>query len=286
MEDAGSRTSNSATECLQTMHGSCAIRYEAQLFGPFQVWRGGVALAELNGGRASVRTLLKWFLLHPGQKLHASQLMTLLWPQEKGADCTQKLYVTLHALRRALEPGLLSRQPSSFIAVDRDSHYSFDLGDLWQSDVGDIDKLWTMAQAAATRDDTAAEIRAYEGLLDHYRQGFLPEDVYEDAFALHRATHDRGHDKALRHLLRLYRRAGLNYEALTAAMEILDRDPYAEDAITAVVEGHLDQGNSTVALSQLESFITTAKEELGAEPSRELLLLQEKIKKQPLPTYR
>ncbi len=252
------------------------MRYEAQFFGPFRVWRDGVPLAELNGGRASARTLLKWFLLHPGQSVEAAQLAALLWPREKSINCTKKLYVTLHALRRALEPELTGRQPSRFISVDQGSHYRFDLCGLWRTDVGDIEKLWTMAE----RDDTAAEIRAYERLLDHYRQGFLPEDVYGDTFALHRSFQERGHDEALRHLLRLYRSAGLNYEALTTAMEILDRDSYAEDAITALVEVHLDQGNSTVALSRLDSFITTAEEELGVEPSSELLRLHERIRNQ------
>jgi len=256
------------------------VRYEAQFFGPFRVWRDGVPLTELNAGRASARTLLKWFLLHPGQSVEAAQLAVLLWPREKSVNCTKKLYVTLHAVRRALEPELTGRQASRFITVDQGGHYKFDLCGQWRTDVGDVEKLWAMARAAAERDDTAAEIRAYERLLDHYRQGFLPEDVYEDAFAPHRSVHDRGHDEALHHLLRLYRDAGLNYEALTTAMETLDRDPYAEDAITTLVEVHLDQGNSTVALSHLNSFIATAEEELGVEPSGELLRLHERIRNQ------
>lgn len=256
------------------------MQYEAQFFGPFRVWRDGVPVAEFNGGRASARTLLKWFLLHPGQSVDAAQLAGLLWPREKSVNCTKKLYVTLHAVRRALEPELTGRQPSRFVTVDQDGHYRFDLRGQWRIDVGDIEKLWTMARAAAERGDTAAQIRVYERLLDHYRQGFLPEDLYEDAFALHRSVQDRGHDEALHNLLRLYRGAGLNYEALTTAMETLDRDPYAEDAITALVEVHLDQGNSTIALSHLDSFITTAEEELGVEPSNELLRLHERIKNQ------
>lgn len=256
------------------------MRYEAQFFGPFRVWRDGVPLIELNGGRASVRTLLKWFLLHSGQSVEAAQLTALLWPREKSVTCAKKLHVTLHALRRALEPELTGRQPSRFITVDQGSRYRFDLCGLWRTDIGDSEKLWTTARAAAERADTAAEIRAYERLLDHYRQGFLPEDVYEDAFAPHRSVQDRGHVEALHQLLRLYRSAGLNYEALTTAMEILDRDPYAEGAITALVEVHLDQGDSTVALSHLDSFITTAGEELGVEPSSELLKLHERIRKQ------
>ncbi|KJK43547.1 hypothetical protein UK23_32805 [Lentzea aerocolonigenes] len=256
------------------------MRYEAQFFGPFRVWRDGVPLAELNGGRTGARTLLKWFLLHPEQSVEATRLAALLWPREKSVNCTKKLYVTLHALRRALEPELTGRQPSRFVSVDQDSHYRFDLCGMWRTDVGEVERLWAMARSAAGRDDTAGEIRACERLLDHYRQGFLPEDVYEDAFAPHRSVQDRGHDAALRRLLRLYRGAGLNYEALTTAMEILDRDPYAEVAITALVEVHLDQGNSTVALSRLDSFITTAEEELGVEPSSELLRLHEQIRNQ------
>ncbi|MGA4838176.1 AfsR/SARP family transcriptional regulator [Streptomyces sp. G45] len=251
--------------------------YEAWLFGPFRVHRGGAPLGDPRGGRATARTLLKWFLLNPRQEFRDSELAEVLWPGCT-ANRANRLHVTQHSLRRVLEPELASRQPSRFIRSDPTGRYWFDPSDCWWTDVDDAAALSKTACAARRAGDTAAAVTAYERLLAYYDQGFLPEEVYRDAFAPFRAAHERGHEETLLQLLRLHRRAGHLYEALTCALRILDRDPYAEEAATAAVEIHLEQGSLTGAVSQLEQFIRTLRDDLGVAPSGELLALRERVR--------
>ncbi|MCM2389883.1 AfsR/SARP family transcriptional regulator [Streptomyces albipurpureus] len=186
--------------------------------------------------------------------------------------------MTQHSLRRVLEPELASRQPSRFIRSDPSGRYWFDPSDCWWTDVDDVAQLSRTACAARRAGESAAAIAAYERLLAYYDQGFLPEEMYQDAFAPFRTTHERGHEEALIQLLRLHRQAGHLYEALTCATRILDGDPYSEEAATSVVEIHLEQGSLTGAISQLEQFIRTLHEDLGVSPSPELLSLRERVR--------
>ncbi|MFF4214138.1 BTAD domain-containing putative transcriptional regulator [Streptomyces sp. NPDC001796] len=221
--------------------------------------------------------MLKWFLLNPGQRFKVTELSEVLWPGCR-RDPANKLHVTQHALRHALEPELPGRRPSTFIRSDSQGRYWFDPCDRWWTDVDEAERLSASAHAAQEKGDTTAAITSYERLIEHYSRGFLPEDVYEDAFTPFRTAHDLRYEEALSRLLRLYRETGRRYEALRCAMGILDRDPYSEEAVTSVVEVHLEQGGVMGAISELERFIRTLEEDLGTTPSRELLALRERVR--------
>ncbi|WP_369212138.1 AfsR/SARP family transcriptional regulator [Streptomyces flavofungini] len=251
--------------------------YEAWLFGPFRVHRQGAPLGDPRGGRAAARTLLKWFLLNPGQEFRDRELAEVLWPGGTG-NRANRLHVTQHSLRRVLEPELASRQPSRFIRSDPNGRYWFEPADCWWTDADDVALVTRSARAAHRAGDTATATECYERLLAYYDRGFLPEEVYQDAFAPFRAVHEHGHEETLLHLLRLHRRAGHLYEGLTCAMRVLDRDPYSEEAATAAVEIHLEQGSLTGAVSQLEQFVRTLSEDLGVAPSPRLLALRERVR--------
>ncbi|GLF93011.1 AfsR/SARP family transcriptional regulator [Streptomyces yaizuensis] len=240
--------------------------------------RGGAPLGDPRGGRASARTLLKWFLLNPGQKFRDIELSEVLWPGRAG-NRANGLHVTQHSLRRILEPELPSRRPSRFIRSDPHGHYWFDPSDCWWTDTDEVALLSASACAARRAGDARAATASYERLLAHYEQGFLPEEVYRDAFASFRAAHERGHEDTLIQLLRLHREAGHLYEVLTCATRILDRDPYSEEAATSVAEIHLEQGSPTGAMVQLEQFVRTLREDLGVAPGPELLALRERVRR-------
>lgn len=255
-------------------------RYQVTLFGPFRVLRNGIPLDEATWGRASAKSLLKWFILKPGCAFSASELSAVLWPGRDHASCANKLHVTLHALRRALEPDLPPRRLSTYICAGR-GHYWFDLTNDWWSDIAETGRLRQAAASASVRGDTTAAISFYERLLDYYDLGFLPEDIYDDVFAHPRAKHEHEHDDVLHSLLDLYRLTGRQFEALTCALAILDRVPYSHAAVLAAAEIHLQQGDVTAAQSQLDRFIDAVTRDLGVDPDPEVRALHELVHRTP-----
>jgi DNA-binding SARP family transcriptional activator len=254
-------------------------RFEARLFGPFWVLRDGIEIADPAWGRrTSTRTLLKWFLLNPGQLFSTAELCEVLWSGRSVTKKINDLHVTLHGLRRVLEPDLPGRSPSRFIRTDS-GRYRFEPADRWWTDVNEIRQLW--ASALCSRDSGAYDtaIASLNRILHFYSQGFLPEDLYADAFAGFRDFHEQGHDEALRVLLGLYRDTGRRFEVLTCAQRILDRDGYSEAAVTALVEAHLEQGNLAAAIGELDRFTRIQEDDLGVRPSPHLLRLRDRARR-------
>lgn len=252
-------------------------RYQAWLFGPFRVRRNGMPIGEPAWPRASARSLLKWFLLNPGERVSSSELCELFWPGERGRDRTNRLRVTLHCLRRALEPEGTRGHPSTFVRSDRRGRYWFDPADLWWTDVAEVERLAATARAAAGKGDRPGAIAGYERLAGYYRRGFLPEDVYDDTFDVHRNAHERAHSGALHQLMELYLAVGFDYEALSCGLEILEIDQYSEAATIVVARIGWRHGDSAGAVRRLDEFTRTVEHDLGIVPGPGLLELRSSI---------
>ncbi|WP_017542018.1 AfsR/SARP family transcriptional regulator [Nocardiopsis halophila] len=253
-------------------------QYEARFFGAFTVLRDGRPLEGPAWRRESVRTLLKWFLLHPGRRWRAAELCEVLWPGENGDRCPNRLHVTLHHLRRLLEPELPCRRPSSFIRSDRGGCYRFDTADRWRTDVAETRRLLRSADAARAADDAAAEIVACRELTAYYERTFLPEDLFTDAFAPVRTAYEREYQDVLSRLLRASLDAGDDFAAASCAATILDIDPYCEEAIAASVQVSLRQGHVLGAMEQLDDFLGTLQRELGTRPPHRLSRIRQRLR--------
>lgn len=254
-------------------------RFVARLFGPFQISRDGTPLKDAAGlRRSSARTLMKWFLLNPGVRAESLELCELLWPGRGSRGNLNQLHVTLHYLRHLLEPNLTARQRSTFIRSDGKGQYWFDFADCWWTDVGEVEALFVAGKKSEADGDIEAAMASYEVLLDYYRRTFLPENLFDDAFELHRTVHDATRREVESRLLRLYLIRGLPHDALPIALSILDRDPFSEEASTAIAKVNLLQGNVLSARAQLADYLETIRRELGVvDPSRAVLRLWEQI---------
>src|SRR5947209_14108083 len=87
-------------------------RYKAFFFGPFRITRDEQPLGEPNWRRNKAKALLKWFLLNHGDLFSMDQLSRLFWAESTEKVAINNLHVTLHYLRRVLEPDLTHGEPS------------------------------------------------------------------------------------------------------------------------------------------------------------------------------
>ncbi len=252
-------------------------RYEAHCFGPFRVRRDGTALPDADFRRGTAKTLLKWFLLNPGVRAGGRELCEALWPDRPTASSSRLLHVTLHDLRHALEPALAARQASTFICSDGAGRHWFDDAGCWRVDVDEADRVSAQAAQAERNADHDAAIASYERLLGYYEQTFLPENIYDDTFACQRATREVAEADVLRRLLLLYLAEGLDHKALTLGLAMQERDPHSEEAIAAIAEVNLRQGNSLAARWHLEGFLRGLHQDTGLKPGPRLLGLWQTV---------
>lgn len=251
--------------------------YKAYFFGPFRITRDEQPLGEPKWRRNKAKTLLKWFLLNPGDLFSIDQLSRLFWSDIVGKVAASNVHVALHYLRRVLEPDLAPGCPSTFIRHNRHNYYWFDLHDAWWTDVFEVQHLSTLAKQAERDRELSRAIDLSRQLISYYNLTFLPEDIYEDVFSPYRRQHDYAHTQLLTHLMQLYTQVSQLDDAFSCALDILSRDPYSEDAVKMLVQIHLLQGNTTGAIHQLDDFQNFLKEDLGIEPGKEICTLRNSI---------
>lgn len=263
----------------QEEHHPCLAyaRYKAYFFGPFRLIRNEQALGEPTWRRNKAKALLKWFLLNPGDLFSVEQLSKLFWPDIAPRVAASNLHVTLHYLRHVLEPDLPSGGLSTFIRRNRYNYYWFDLHDIWWTDIFDIQYLSTSAKEAERKAEISRAIALNCQLISYYSLTFLPEDIYEDIFSPYRRQYEYAYTQLLEHLMQLYIKNYRFEDALSYALHTLAMDPYNESAVKTIVHVHLQQGNTTGALRQLDEFETTLKQDMGIEPGKELLTLRRSI---------
>jgi DNA-binding SARP family transcriptional activator len=261
----------------RALSSPCAARYTAWFFGPFRVALGDNQLIGELSRRNQAARLLKWFLLNPARRVSAENLCTLFWLGRRKESAINNLHVNLNHLRRVLEPGLPPGSSSTFIHRSQNNYYWFDPGNLWWADIHEVQALSAAAEAADRSGGTARAIALYDQVADYYRLTFLPEDVYEDAFAPYRQEHDLAYAQCLNRLMQLRLRASQLPKALSCAMDILCIDPYNRDAVKTIVKVHTRQGNIVGAICQLDNFFQTLKRDMGITPDSELLALRRSL---------
>lgn len=250
--------------------------YRAQFFGPFIITRDGADFATSAMSRRAVRTLLKWFLLHPSTRVDAGTLSELLWP---GRARGSALNGVVHSLRRALEPELSKSAHSTFVHSDGNGHYWFDPAGYWSSDLGEARSLVLRGQLSMKEGNDQQAISHYVEYLALCQAPFLPEDLYENEFEDVRASHERELGEARCDLLRLFMRNDLTHRALSLALDIQRDDPYSEAAALTIAQVQVSHGNPVAAAQQLESFILVLQEDFRVQPPQNLASLLARIRR-------
>lgn len=252
--------------------------YRAYLFGPFRLFREEQPVGELMQRRNKARMILKWFLLNPGKLGSADEFIDLFWPELPPEKALGNFHVTMHYLRRMLEPTLNARQESTFIHRKPNNFYWFHMDEHWWMDTSDVDMLLERAREWDLRGDPRRAAYYYRKVANYCSQGFLPDDEAEDWLHPYRHRYTHTYAQVLRRLIHIYTQANELEEVLEYAYLSIASDPYSETAIHAIVEAHLQQGNIALAQSRLDAFWQTLHHDLGLRPDQTFYALRERIR--------
>ncbi|KJE21022.1 DNA-binding transcriptional activator of the SARP family [Frankia torreyi] len=236
-----------------------------ELFGHFRVTVGDRAVPDGAWSQRRPAALVKLLALAPGHRLRRDQVMDVLWPELDPAAAGRNLRKALHAARRALDGeqgadliasvGDLLCLPSDRLSVDVDEYRS----------------------AAATARRTRA-VDAHAGAIELYRDGLLPEDVYEDwAVAPRDALRDDWLALMAEFAELLETRGDLN-DAARTVQRLVAADPLSEDNHAWLMRLYSAAGRRGEARRQYQRLCDVLDAELGIEPSPSTQRLYEEIR--------
>ncbi len=251
--------------------------YRAYAFGQFRLFYEDKLVKEPMWRRNKAKSLLKWFLLNPGKLCSADQFVDLFWPELPLETAYCNLYVTIHCLRRLLEPTLSARQESKFIHRQSNNFYWFEADASWWIDTTAVQSLFDTAKTFDLRDHDSRASFYYRKIVNFCSLGFLPEDEGETWLNPYRQHYEHIYFHALTRLIQIYQQRNELDDMLEYAYLALALDPYCELAVKVIVESYVVQGNTSMAIHRLDGFHSFLRSKLGVEPSKEMRALRNKI---------
>jgi DNA-binding SARP family transcriptional activator len=243
------------------------VQLRIELLGGFRVSVEGRAVADTTWRRRKPAGLVKLLALAPAHRLHREQVMDALWPELDPEAAAANLRKALHYTRRALEA--LHPGGAGLISSEADL-LSLSSEHLWL----DVEAFRT-AIATARRSGQPDE---YRRAVDLYRDGLLPDDLYEEW------SEGPRHELYLEFLAALEELAGLleSRGDLDGATEIVRRlvaaEPLREESHVALIRLLALAGRRGEALRQYEHLTRLLQREIGTEPSPEAQRLYEEIR--------
>ncbi|WP_255945681.1 AfsR/SARP family transcriptional regulator [Streptomyces odontomachi] len=250
--------------------------YRAYLFGHLRMYRGDHRVT-LEASRKKGLHILLWFLLNPGKPCSADQFVDTLWPETEPDKAIRGFDVNMHVLKRLLEPELGPRERSSFIHHHAHRVYTFDLEDLWWTDVADLELLFRRGHAYDIAGDVARARFYYRRVSGYVSQGPLLDGESNSWLERYRHKYVLMCSQALTRLMQLDIDYGTEEELLETAYQMLQLERYNQLATKVIIEASLRQGNRGRAVRRLEAFCDAVQHDLGMRLPREFVELRHQL---------
>jgi DNA-binding SARP family transcriptional activator len=219
-------------------------RLTVRLFGTFSLAVDGRAVAAPSTAKA--RAMLAYLLAHGERGIARERLAEAFWPDSDGDRARSSVGTALWAIRRALRSAALD--PDDYVAADT-------VTVTWRG-AAECD---VMRFERALRDDPARAIELYGG-------PFL-EGIYDEWTVRERERLEALYESALERSLGGGEAPGDAGAAVERnARAIVARNPYSEDAWTALIEHDLRQGALASARASLARALAGFSE-AGLSPS-------------------
>jgi DNA-binding SARP family transcriptional activator len=235
---------------------------EIRLLGSLQVIRYGQPVPEAAWGTEKAKAMLAYLLWKSPAGVTREELAAALWPSRTIQEAADVFHVTLHRLRRVLEPELRRCRDSCYILYEG-GRYRFEAGAACWLDVTAFRALAGRNEPEALREAVALCRGSY---LEDVAWALPPEAEWE------RRVMERLYVDALRRLAAQVK----GQEAVLYLEKLLTVEPADETAQRALVTEYLASGRRDLGRRQVVRW-REALAELDTEPSLEVAVLWQRV---------
>ncbi len=264
-----------ALEALTTLHRSKVPGIRVETLGEFQVFRGAKALGDKEWDRSQPRQLLKALIAHGGQRIPKDLLIDDFWPDEKIAAGERDFKITLHRLRRILEPDMDRDLGSAYVHL-KDNLLSLD-SELCQVDVNEFLTLMAEGDEREKAGDTKAALSLYAEAEAQYKGDFLAADLYPQWADTKREELKRKYIELLSKMASLHDKQGAFKKAVAYFKKVIEKDPLLEESYRSLMVLYSNMGMHNEALRIYEECKKVLKSALQTEPDPMTTSLHKRI---------
>jgi DNA-binding SARP family transcriptional activator len=238
---------------------------EIRTFGGLKV--DAVGLGPINarewGGRLP-KLLLKAIIVHGLRDIPKEVLIEDLWPEADPAASARNFKVTLHRLRKALQPELASGMRSAYVHL-REGRVSLDEVHC-RVDVGRFLDVAKKIRSGGARLDGDVLLELCRCARRLYLDDFLPEEPYAAWVELRRSALRDTYQQVRETEARVLAQKGFLEDAAAGYADLLQMDPCLEAAAQALMALYARLGRRGDALRVYQAFAAALRRQLGAQP--------------------
>ena len=235
----------------------------------------GLLEVEERGGpvelaRGKERALLALLLLHRNEPVSTDRLIEELWGERPPGTPQKTVQVYVSRLRKALGGDRLRTTPAGYVLETSDS----------ELDIAEFERLTAAAREALTEGDTARGERLLEGALDLWRGPPLADFSFDSWAQPEIRRLDELHAAARSDLAEARLALGRPERAIPGLERLIHENPLWERPRTQLMLALYRAGRRAEALELYRKTRALLADELGIDPSPELVALERSILRQ------
>jgi DNA-binding SARP family transcriptional activator len=264
-----------ATEIGLSLHRSALPILKIKTLRGFRVIRSGSPVPEEEWRGSQAKNLLKAIVAFGEEGVRREVLIESLWPEGEPDKTGNIFNVTLHRLRRALEPAIDKRYGYSYVLLE-ENRVSLDKG-ICECDV---DQSLALLQEGEKREESwqmKEALTAYLGAVDLYQGDFLTDDEYAEWADPKREELRQKYLGLLFKMARIYEDRGTPRKAISMYQKAVKFDPFSEEAYRRLMVLYDGLGKRNEAIKIYRVGEKTLREGLDTEPEALTVSLYKKI---------
>ncbi len=267
----GALSYQSDIEHVPALSSSASIpMLTVNLFGGLDVRIGEELVDPARFCRQKVKTLLALLVLNRGREYARDRLVGMLWPESDLLSARKNFYGTWSILRHAL----MTKTGTCPYLIRQQQALRLD-ANLLVSDVMQLEEICRIL--LFERPGYGGWAHIFAQITDKFSDDLMPSEAKNNVIAGLRVDYrNRLVDALISAAIRLVR-AGDVQEGLWFARAALQRDRTREDAYIALMRAQMAAGQRTAALDTFFSGRRILSEELGIDPSAEMMGLHRTI---------
>lgn len=269
------KTASYARKMRKAIYRARLSPLRIECFGSFRVFKGDQQISDEQWERAQARQLLKALVSRGAWKTSREVLMEDIWPESETRAAENNFKVTLHRLRKTLEPEMKKTYGSSYVHL-RDNRLSLD-HELCFIDIDDFLDLTSKGKKEEDKENFESALSFYSRAVDLYKGDFLEQDLYAPWAESKREKFQRILTDTLWTMGTILERQGKADEAIGCYGRILEVDPCMEEAYRKMMSLYTKLGMRNAALKTYQKCRNALQNELDSEPDEITLEIYRKI---------
>jgi DNA-binding SARP family transcriptional activator len=242
-----------------------ALEARISMLGGFELRINDITVNESMNRSGKMRALLAYLILRRNRNVPQSELIDLLWPDDKSSNPINALKTLLYRTRMSLGPIL---GDDVKLVLSRRGSYLWNPEIKCTVDVEELETLCRELENTATDEEQKLDICRQIAYL--YKGDFLPK-LSEMIWVVTNSAHYHAlYLNAIQKFSDMLVAEELWSELSNLCTKALDIDPFDERLHALLVTSLLRQGNSAAALGHYETATDFLYKNLGVRPSENL----------------